>query len=309
MKRLCRRDVSLLVTWTLLLVLSLVFYLSDGLPLRNTENSQSAQELLDSREWAWSENENCLQGFEFAPAKDFRYWFCYQNRAGQPDVGLVGSSRLNQMVAGFSTNRELSAQNIVSIGACGMLMDRDLRLEFRGRHPCDVESRNVQFDFFEQVFSKDPLQVMLVEGGTPHLEGPEFSEAEKMDAALERLVEIQDYASTIVVVAPWRVPPFAPADCLGRPILGQVNDCRVSTEEWSEQDANWAEFVALLNQFHPDVKIFDPNLAYCDEVTCDFLYNGQLIMRDRTHISELGSTLVAEHFADWAALNLEQFEK
>ncbi len=59
-----------------------------------------------------------------------------------------------------------------------------------------------------------------------------------------------------------------------------------------------------MSKAHPRVLVFDQNVVFCDARTCSMLRNGQLLLRDHTHISEFGSRLVAASFADWARSNV-----
>lgn len=288
----------------MLLGVSLTFYLTDGLPERLPEESRESYELLTSQRWVWSVNEECLQQYEFPAADDFPWWFCYLEETTPPDVGLLGSSRMNQLMAGFESNPRLAPLNVLSIGTCGMLMDRELVVNYGGPNPCELEPRNLQFDFFQRTFEPSPLPLVLVEAATFTDLGVYDSGRSVNDAALERLEEVRAIADSIVVVAPWMIPRISPEDCLVRPVrLGVLGDCEVPRDVWRSQEQEWLELRSEISGHFPEVKFFDPNPAFCDAEKCYFVLDGLPVMRDRSHLSVYGSELVAKLFVEWANEN------
>lgn len=245
-----------------------------------------------------------MQQYEFPAADDFPWWFCYLEETTPPDVGLLGSSRMNQLMAGFESNPRLAPLNVLSIGTCGMLMDRELVVNYGGPNPCELEPRNLQFDFFQRTFEPSPLPLLLVEAATFTDLGVYDSGRSVNDAALERLEEVRAIADSIVVVAPWMIPRISPEDCLVRPVrLGVLGDCEVPRDVWRSQEQEWLELRSEISGHFPEVKFFDPNPAFCDAEKCYFVLDGLPVMRDRSHLSVYGSELVAKLFVEWANEN------
>lgn len=292
-----RRTLMFVFSLVSLLGVSLTFYLTEGLPGRLPKESRASYELLTSQNWVWDQNSECLERYALPEATDFPWWFCYLEEARPPDIGLLGSSRNNQLVPGFEKNSDLAPFNVLSIGTCGLLMDRQAVIEFGGPNPCDVLPRNIQFDFFEETFRESPLPIVLIDVSAS--EDPAVNQA-----ALKRLEEVQFFADKVVVVAPWKVPPFSPEDCLLRPIgVRAMSSCTVPLEYWDSEEKDWMVLRSEIEARFPAVLIFDPNIAFCDTRTCHFLSGGKTIMRDGSHISVHGSELVAGVFVDWARDN------
>jgi len=292
-----RRPLMFVVSLVSLLGVSLLFYLAEGLPERLPRDARASYESLSAQNWVWDQNDECLEQYALPEATDFPWWFCYLEEARPPDIGLLGSSRNNQLVPGFEKNPDLAPFNVLSIGTCGLLMDRQAVVEYAGPNPCDVEPRNIQFDFFAETFRESPLPIVLIDVSAS--EDPTVNQA-----SLKRLEEVQLLADKVVVVAPWKVPPFAPEDCLLRPIrVGELISCTVPLEHWDSQDRSWMVLRSEIEARFPAVLIFDPNTAFCKERSCHFLFDGKTIMRDRSHISVHGSELVAVVFVDWARDN------
>jgi hypothetical protein len=282
--------ILLFAWWLLLQSAGLFYYFSDGFPSRIPAEQLVAQDNLERDSWVWDLNSNCLDRYPFPAANDFPWWFCYLEKERGATVGLVGSSLMNQMIPGLIEAEELDAQNFLSIGTCPLLMDPKVARSFPEPNPCDIEPREAQFAFLEQEFLSHPLSVILIESG-----------GDPSPIRMEQLRKVVQYAKTVVVVAPWKIPPFAPRDCLLRPVsLGKKSDCAVDESHWAEQSDTWERFKVSVGVEFPEVLFFDPNRSFCSGGTCKFLNSGQPIMRDIIHISSFGSRLVAEDFVIWS---------
>jgi len=289
--------------WIGALLVSLFAYTTDGFPQRISEQNREVQNALDRENWIWDINEPCLERFNFSLAQELPWWFCFIEKDAPPSFGLIGSSRMNQMTPGLIKADVLEHHVVLSIGTCGLLMDPNEVVQFGGPNPCDLKWRQAQFQFFEEVFSSEPLDFLMIEGVAP-------ANDVAASASLARVEKIQNYTEVLIVVAPWKVPPFAPQDCLLRPFsIGTARDCRVSEDFWEAQTRDWEEFKVTVAQQFPAVLFFDPNLAYCADGVCDFLQDGKPLMRDRSHISVFGSELVAARFAEWAKIQAPEISK
>lgn len=287
------------ISWLALIAISLVFYFTNGIPSRITEEGRKANDQIQNASWEYRQNSLCGQAFYFEPADSYPWWFCFLEEDREPTVALIGSSVMNQLTPGFINAEKLKYQNFLSIGTCGALMDPDLFIDFPTPNPCTSDRRKEQNTFFQEMLAVHNFPFVFVEGSPQTLS--------EIEPAIRRLGDYSLYVENVVIVKYWKIPPFSPEDCLLRPFrVGFRETCSIALEYWDDSESVWLEFEREVRERFPDVRIFDPNAAYCDEHSCNYLDRGVPVMRDAVHLSLHGSEMVALEFVDWAKVNLPQ---
>jgi hypothetical protein len=166
-------------------------------------------------------------------------------------------------------------------------------------HPCTAVRQFAQQRFIDQLIASLPsIRYVLLAGLEPE-PTPEYI------LRLGRRIEwLESRGIRVILFTPHLIPPFNIEGCVPRPLAEKRNTCELGLEAHALQQQRFAPLVAAMSKAHPRVLVFDQNAVFCDARTCSMLRNGQLLLRDHTHISEFGSRLVAASFADWARSNV-----
>ena len=92
---------------------------------------------------------------------------------------------------------------------------------------------------------------------------------------------------------------FDPVYCLNRfrPTSSLVNQCSTTRESNDLRQRDYRLVVEQLRAEHPRLIVFDPMPLFCDSRRCYSKRDGHLMFRDRNHVSERGSRLIAESLA------------
>ena len=293
---------SLSVAMSVILVSGLVLVTSSGFPQRvssqmSLELSQRISAQLTPPQF---QNDECLESFPNAKAKDYGWWFCRTNSAKPPAILLWGNSFANQYFEGFAENDSLGDISILSIGDCSI--QREIGL--KNGNPCAGKLWDEQRSFVENLIMKtSSLRYVIVAG----LE-ERASETGAKD--LRRTLNfLANRGLQPIVFLPHLKPDKPVFACLDRPLVKATWDCKVSSSMRSELNVAFSSTLNLISSEFPTALIFDPNEAICDSDKCEFMRDGLPLLRDRApHISLAGSRIVAEEFQDWASDNLSIYQ-
>ena len=94
---------------------------------------------------------------------------------------------------------------------------------------------------------------------------------------------------------------FEPRACIRRGAIAGTQtraDCSLPRSELDAARANNADFGSVLKDY-PQVKVFDPASAICDDKACRVMIDGALMYRDTHHFSYRGDLRVGEYFTRW----------
>jgi hypothetical protein len=76
--------------------------------------------------------------------------------------------------------------------------------------------------------------------------------------------------------------------------LNHTEFCEISETTWQAKVKENKDFLNLLKTENPNLIIVNPEKLICDGKKCNILLNGKSLYADKDHLSEFGSTKVAE---------------
>jgi peptidoglycan/LPS O-acetylase OafA/YrhL len=295
-----------------------------GIPSRFPGFSRQVAQL----QWGFIKNEACERRFRFQHERS--WWSCLLSADSPPTVLLLGSSHANHLYPGLAERQELSRQSILSLGAC----DPVDRIMFRSSDANDVSAclhgdNLIGNDFVQGVVSSSPtIRYAILSAAWPSFRDDgsvaPFSDGSQLsivatDPSDEKLSEFDRYlaglsryvsfleARQIGVILAFDTPNlgYDSRDCLDiRPFPKRVRkDCIIPSGAELARQVSFRRLAAKLVAAHPAVKVFDPLPTFCDHAGCEMVRGGQLLLRDKGHLSVVGSRLFAESFVQWARTN------
>jgi hypothetical protein len=115
---------------------------------------------------------------------------------------------------------------------------------------------------------------------------------------------VELYGVTVILFLPQLELPYDIKSCVRRLFGYILNNCEVDVDERAKLDRSVQPLLDLLKSSRPEVLIFDQNDLFCDGAKCSLMRNGIPLLRDEYgHLSEYGSVLLGELFAQWAKAN------
>jgi peptidoglycan/LPS O-acetylase OafA/YrhL len=277
------------------------------------------------KNWQHFTNETCLKRYPF-DRSEMGWWFCVTNRDSPPTLILLGNSYANHLYPGFAGNRRLNHHTILSIGLCdpvkGVLIDETW---MRGSNPCfGYRQRDID-EFIDEVIARNPsIRYAVLNSSWPDfdssgnavnrdgslaghvipVEKTEGQAISSMDAYIngleERLGVLETNAIIPILFLPKPETEYDVRECFSRLLKFAKQSCAVSRIENTLAQERFVAAVRQLQTKHPTLVLFDQYGVFCQGDQCAFLRGGRPLLRDKGHLSEYGSELMADHFAKWA---------
>jgi peptidoglycan/LPS O-acetylase OafA/YrhL len=289
---------SLSFAMTLVTISGVVLTFSNGFPSRFSSQMslETSRQLTLQFSPPSFQDQNCLNKFPNPKSKEYGWWFCRTSSVNPPTILLWGNSFANQYFEGLKENSYFRNQSILSIGDCSIQREPDLE----NGNPCAGGLWKEQRNFVKDLIRSTPSIDYVIVAGLKEV-------TNALDAAdLEStLTFLNEQGKRTIVFYPHLKPMNSIYSCIDRPFFGATWDCEEPITFRKELNSNFSSSFRLITQKFPSTLIFDPNDAFCERTVCEFMKDGVPLLRDTSpHISQAGSRLVAEVFADWAQSNL-----
>jgi hypothetical protein len=270
---------------------------SSGFPSRIATQNMSHVSQGDINNQFYSvdfSNPECLNDFPNPQAIGYQWWFC-KSTSSSPEVLLWGNSYANQYFHGLSSSSNYKGVGILSIGDCPIQREEELTPP----NPCAGSLFDEQRVFLKRLIEKNKSIKTVIVAGLK--EKPSENDMNDLKSALEFLKRER---KDVIVFYPHIKPPEVIYGCVSRPLRNAAWDCNLTKESYSELLEKFQPTVRLIQDRFPNVKIFNPNEAFCTDNGCSFMISGLPIIRDGSgHISDWGSELVAIQFRRWLEVN------
>jgi hypothetical protein len=257
--------------------------------------------------------QDCIDKFENGINE--KSYCLIENAELEPTALLVGDSHANHLYSGLIQNNALTGGNLLNRGAgacfpfydnpsaantmCPTLIDGLLEMAqtttsiktiiLAGRAITELNEEH----FLPKINTLGELNSTSNEENNPYLI---FKNG--MQKTLQRLTAAN---KQIVFVLDTPDLEFDPIACLNRPWRLDESAlktmCAVPRSQVNSRRQKYLEIVMpILNEF-PNVKVFDPLPALCDENYCWAVKDKKLLYRDHDHLNETGAIYLGEYFA------------
>ena len=271
-----------------------IFSLSNGFPNRiahTSTESVSQKDVNYQFQTIQFSNQECLENYPNPKSANYKWWFCRTNIDSAPTLLLWGNSYANQYFSGFSSTGKLAGVSILSIGDCPIQREKNLVKP----NPCAGNLFDEQKEFVKSIVEDQKSLRWVILAGLK--ESANVSDLRDLDETLRFLYSKNVQA---IVFHPHIRPKLPIFGCVGRPLRGPVWDCRMSKSEYLNFSLGFKTTSDYISSRYPETLLFNPNEAFCKESECSFMIGGLPIIRDASgHLSDWGSTLVAEKFEEW----------
>lgn len=272
-------------------------YLSGGVKSRAVvSNAAAVNAQFTGSLWQYTSNDICLDRYPLKGRDEYKWFFCIQNRDGQPDIMLYGSSFANQQYPGMVLNPAFSNKTILSIGNCAP--DVPDSSSIRGNHPC-AEDRPGQVKNLVKKIIVDNKSLKYV-----IIDGIDFVKKEGNQQRLTDFIKwVEDQGRTVIVFTPHVRPFYDIKACFSRPFSKSKKSCVARKTERGEMEKSFNLMRSDILRELPKTKFFDQNNALCNGVNCSFIRDGLPMFRDQGHYSVYGSKIVISSFLEWSKQN------
>ncbi|QGU87649.1 acyltransferase family protein [Erwinia sorbitola] len=278
--------IALTILVSLIGIVGYFIFSSGGIQTRTfVEQSKSQNFQLNTHNWKYITNENCLNRYPFPDAKDYKWFFCYMTKNEKPEILLLGNSYANHLYHGLHNSKFFRNKNILSIGTCVPNIADSSSLT--GNHPCAGDHPGKQRELIRNIISTEKSIKLVIISGLfwKNEDGAE----KRLDDYIEFII---DNGAIPIIFYPHVYPGFDTRACFARPFSEPVKSCHVGIKAYKEKVDGVEDMFARIHKKHPDVEFYNPNDLYCDKSGCNFVINNMPVFRDGTHFSFYGSDRV-----------------
>ncbi len=248
--------------------------------------------------WKYARNDLCLKRYLSSDSTQPAPSFCMANKDEKPTLLLLGNSFANQLYPGLATNDRFKRHSILNIGDCGATAMGSCGNDYGLRQRRDID------DLIEQERS---VKFAIIAGINVDIAPAEA------DQLIARIDHLQKYGIKVIVFMPHlhitditATPDFEIKTCFSSRPFQKAVTCDFETDIRETFAAKFLPVVRHIQTVNPQVLFFDQNELFCKDRKCRLTDDGKPLFRDRGHLSEHGSVLLAELIAGWAATNLPE---
>ena len=290
-------------------------YQKDGLKNRSAIESYeiiNAQfHEINTTHWEYYQNESCKNRYLLDDFKKYAWFFCINNSEKKPTILILGDSNANDFYPGVILNKRLNHHSVLSIGNCDPAWidetgNWSLYTE-KNHHrygPCWIDRQILEQKHINNLIIKEKSIKFVILGGlnpNPTLE------------YFKRLKQRIDFleANQIKVILTYpkvQLNKFNPKLCYSRPFgSAKIADCSIPIQAYLEQKNVFLPLAKALAKTNPNLKFFDPNMAFCNKEKCKFNFPTFPVYRDTfLHYSVQASIEVFDTFVKYAIINLNE---
>ncbi len=225
--------------------------------------------------------------------------YCNQSRDGLPDIAIIGDSFSNDKYYGIASLDGQRIWVLAGKGGCppayGVVAGEGCR---------EVTEKVVDW----AAGPESPQRIVLallgriltpIRLGDEHHAAPTAADAmsqmEILRSGLEETIRrITSTGKQLVVLMPQPELPFAPKDCVRRPL----GNCVVPRAESEAYQAEIRQFLVSMAERYP-IRVYDPYTLLCDSKLCHYQSDGRVDYYDKFHLSIHGSFRYARALLAW----------
>lgn len=293
-------------------IVGLVVWKTDGLETVRSQMVADVTNVTAAFDWPYADTPRCNERYPFPEWTGIAFWFCGTNRDAPPSILILGNSYANDLLPGIS--EQMPEETVLSIGACYPI--RGVTWENPGlvsNHPCTEANQLAHDQFIDGLIASNPtIRLAFLHAAWPYFDdngeasdgggvfidrsGPPSTSREAFKAGVARRIEfLKSHNIHVVIVLPRPRLRYDIKTCFPRPLMTPQNDCSVEAAvQYENYDAVRRDLVALAES-DDDVDIFDPYDAFCSNGLCNFVKDGEPLLRDDTgHLTKFGSELLVE---------------
>lgn len=226
---------------------------------------------------------------------DSLYRYCLLAKPDQdPTVVLLGDSHAYHVVAGLTKYYNSQGENLLYLGT---------RHPYWGLDPGNEPYQQATQGMLEQALSTASIGTVVfsthlrLDDSTP---GARAIHAAARDT-IRRFVEAGKH---VILMEDVPILSFDPRACIKRAGIASSatrSPCALPRAEVDQQTpANDVLVAGLLREF-PSVELFRTRDLMCDDKLCWAMKDGELLYRDKDHLSYEGDLYIGKKFAEWQA--------
>lgn len=281
-------------------------FATDGFSARTRFEQYDDAALKQVGVWNYWQNSICEARYPFEH-KEGRWWFCIQNKDERPTLLLLGNSHVNDLYPGLVKSDAFRHHTVLSIGTCSPEADPVLVTDGDKNNPCFGERRFQQYEFINQVISKErPDFVIMMSKWPSNSRLAPGAQDDFVRRIGKRISQLEELGSKVILVLPRPKLHNNIKNCYSRPFRPATSDCKVSEAEARSEFSGISSRLTALADSHPDLGIFDPFPIFCKDGVCEFRNENGPLLRDEIveHLSMLGSDVFSQYLAAWARENM-----
>ena len=227
---------------------------------------------------------------------DSLYKYCLLARPGQdPTVVLLGDSHAYHVVAGLTKYYNSQGENLLYLGT---------RHPYWGLDPGNEPYQQATQGMLEQALGTASIRTVVF---STHLRLDDSTPAARVihAAARDTIRRFVEAGKQVILMEDVPILSFDPRACIKR--AGIVSSATRSpcalprTEVDRQTPGNDALVAGMLREF-PSVELFRTRDLMCDDKLCWAMKDGELLYRDKDHLSYEGDLYIGKKFAEWQAL-------
>lgn len=269
-------------------------YVNEGIDTRlAVESSQSE---FTGPLWEFATNQDCLDRFPIEGKDDYGWWFCSVSSPSPPTVLVLGTSFANALYPGLALNPALTAETVLSFGACDPAFIENAQPNADQFSPCTPVRRQEQQAVIDQIVAADRPKLVVL-NGLEREPTPSY-----IESIAKRIRFFESKGAKVAIHLPhYRVERLL-RGCFSRPLLDPIDECTFARGGTDVIKADFEPLVAEISAEFPEVGFFDPTPLYCKagEQTCSLVIDGRPIFRDEyDHYSQYASERLGDLFVSW----------
>jgi len=278
---------------TCLLICGIILNFSTGFPSRLNDkvSLNMSREISFQLKAPQFQDSICNAGFPNRKSINYSWWFCRANSSKPPVILLWGNSFANQYFEGLSKNNYFKNTSILSIGDCAI--QRQLNLP--AGNPCKDRNWDDQNEFVKNIVrNTDSLKYVILAGLKENASDSDISDLKLSIRFLE------DNGIKPILFYPHLQPKKPIYSCIDRPFATAKWNCKDPLSVRESLNANFSQTLRAINADFPSIRVFDPNVIFCNSTECTYKIEGIPLLRDAApHMSIAASDLVAKQFEVW----------
>jgi peptidoglycan/LPS O-acetylase OafA/YrhL len=289
-------------------------------PIRQSIAPSSYSIGVAQLQWGYWQNENCTTRYRWTDISG--WWFCVASSREPATLLVLGDSHANHLYPGLLA----LPQRVLSIGTCAPVIGIYHVGDDVGENPCAGDRMLAQQAFLNGVLAETPsIRYAILSAAWPPFDSegreidrfagtpiaPSFESSVEEDKALaprekffraleRRVASLTERGIATIITYDIPRPSYDVRACLDRPFHRAAQTCSVELEPYLRTRDQFVKGVKGIQERYPQVLVFDPVKALCDDTTCRFLTKDDIFLRDTDHLSVAGSKKVGAAFVEWA---------
>ena len=290
-------------------------YQKDGLKNRSAIESYEIINAqfhdINTKHWEYYQNESCKNRYLPDDFKNYAWFFCISNSEKKPTILILGDSNANDFYPGVILNKRLNHHSVLSIGNCDPAWVDEagkFSLYSEKNHPrwgpCWIDRQILEQKHINNLIVKEKSIKFVILGGLSPNPSPEYAKRLKQRIDFFEVNQIKVILTYPKVV----LNKFNPKLCYARPFgSAKIVDCSIPIQAYLEQKKSFLPLANALAKTNPNLKFFDPNMAFCNNEKCNFKFPTFSVYRDDSmHYSVPASIEVFNTFVKYAIINLNE---